>query len=72
MKKIYCDFKWKNNLTTKFIKTWKKGEGWHTYDEDKSILGYFILILYFPFAILLTIFEMLIKFLFSIKVKRNK
>ena len=71
MKRIYCDYKWSNNLIASFFKTWKEGDTWYDADKDRSIVGYIVLVILFPvmcvLAIPFTIFELLLSF----KIKRN-
>jgi len=66
MKRIYCDYKWKNNLIAGFFKTWKEGDSWWDYNKDRSIIGYIVLAIMFPLicvlAIPFTIFELLLSF----------
>ena len=69
MKKIYCDFKWKNNLIFGFFDTWSIGDCWLG-GEDRSIVGYIVLALVFPFVCVIAIPFTICEFLLSIKIRR--
>lgn len=71
-KKLYCDFEWKDNLISDFFNMWKEGRGWANYNKDRSVIGYIVLAIMFPFVCVIAIPMIILQFLCSFKIRATR